>query len=264
MHQLPDTPKFSKAESSRINGAQSHGPSSEQGKLNSANARLRHGAYSKRILMDGESAEGYELLKSTFMSLFLPVDAFESECVESLVTARWRIRRLESTEASNLNIALDSNREKAAEAFDALDVVHERAIAVQNQMSAIDANTCVQERLHRIYDRNFRLLANYRKQAGRKMTAPLSGDPAIDAMPSVPEPRVTDAPPPATAVLTDDPTEKPAASLVAKVAMFLVIFALTFLTPVTSFAKSLQSIAPASAFYAPAGSTRTALWPSNF
>jgi hypothetical protein len=172
MHQPPDATTLSKAESSRINGAQSHGPSSDQGKLNSANARLKHGAYSKRILMDGESPEGYELFKSDFMNLFLPIDTFETECVESMVTSRWRIRRLESTEASNLNIALDTNKEKVAEAFDALDVVHERAIAVQDQMSAIDANTRVQERLHRIYDRSFKLLANYRKKSGRKIPAP--------------------------------------------------------------------------------------------
>jgi hypothetical protein len=251
MHQPPDTHNLSKAESSRINGAQSHGPSSEQGKLNSANARLRHGAYSKRILMDGESPEGYELFKSNFITLFLPIDTFETECVESMVTARWRIRRLESTEASNLNIALDTNKEKVAEAFDALDVVHERAIAVQDQMSAIDANTRVQERLHRIYDRNFKLLANYRKQVGRKVTAPLSGNAVIDATPSAPEPPATDTPPSATAVLTNDPTEEAgpaqlAASLVAKVAVFLVVFALSFLIPVTSSAKSFESVATSS------------------
>jgi hypothetical protein len=253
MQQLPDTPSLSKPESSRINGAHSHGPSSEQGKLNSANARLKHGAYSKRILMDGESAEGYELFKSTFINLFLPIDAFEAECVESMVTARWRIRRLEATEASNLNIALDSNKEKVAEKFEAIDALHERAIAVSDQMSSIDANTRVQERLHRIYDRNFKLLSNYRKQSGRKVPSPLSGDPVIQTTSSAPQPPIGDAPESTTAVLTDDPTENTAsvqvaASLVSKVAMFLVIFVLSFLTPAPSSAKSRNSAGQPASF----------------
>jgi hypothetical protein len=231
----PETPKLSQADSARRNGALSNGPKTENGLANSANARLKHGAYSKRILMDGESPEGYELFKSNFMTLFLPIDTFETECVESMVTARWRIRRLESTEASNLNIALDTNKEKVAEAFDALDIVHERAIAVQDQMSAIDANTRVQERLHRIYDRSFRLLANYRKECGRKIPAPRSGDSASAE----------------DAILTDDPTETAAGhvapSLVTKTALFLVIFALLFLASGTSSSKPFQSIATASA-----------------
>jgi hypothetical protein len=258
MHQPPDTPKLSKSESSRINGAQSNGPSSEQGKLNSANARLKHGAYSKRVLMDGESSEGYDCFKNSFISLFRPIDPFETECVDSLVTARWRIRRLEATEAANLNIALDSNKEKLEATFDDVSPLQERAIAVQDQMPAIDASTRVQERLHRIYDRNFKLLANYRKKSGRTTPAPLSGDPVTEVTEtplSATEPPVADPPASASANLTDDPTAKAAAthvaaSLVAKVAMVLVIFALLLLTPITSSAKSF-------AFYPPARSAKT-------
>jgi hypothetical protein len=262
MSNQPETPKLSKADSARKNGALSHGPKTKAGLANSANARLKHGAYSKRVLMDGESFEGYELFKGSFVNLFLPIDAFEAECVESMVTARWRIRRLESAETSNLNIALDANKEKVATTFDAIDTVHERAVAVQDQMSAIDANTRVQERLHRIYDRSFKLLANYRKQAGRKIPAPLSGDPLKDITGMAPPPTVppvADPPASGTSILTDDPTEKPnsspsAASLTAKAAILLVIFVISFLAPVTAFSKSLPSIASPSAFYAPVGS----------
>jgi hypothetical protein len=244
MHQPPDTRTLSKAESSRINGAHSNGPSSTQGKLNSANARLKHGAYSKRILMDCESEEGYDFFKSTFVNLFLPADPFEAECVESMVTARWRIRRLEATEASNLNIALAANKEKVAETFEAIDIVHERAVAVQDQMAALDANTRVQERLHRIYDRNFKLLANYRKQSGRAVPVKAPAEP--DPLP--------------TTNLTDEPTAEPStspshASTIAKVAMLFVIFALLCLTPLTSSSKTIQSVAPSSAFSTPAGFT---------
>jgi hypothetical protein len=249
MHQTSDTPRLSKAESSRVNGALSSGPSSEQGKLNSANARLKHGAYSKRILMDGESAEGYESFQNSFFNLFLPVDPFEAECVESMVTARWRIRRLEASEAANLNIALDGNKEKVEAAFDAVSPLQERAIAVQDQMPAIDANTRVQERLHRIYERNFKLLANSRKKSGRQIPYPVSNEPLAEPTHTVSpatEPPVAPVQPSESAILTDDPTEKAApshvaASLATKITMFLVIFALLLLKPVSPSSKSFAS-----------------------
>jgi hypothetical protein len=229
----PENPTLSKAESSRINGAHSTGPITDEGKANSANARLKHGAYSKRVLMDGESSEGYDIFKSSFMNYFLPTDPFETECVDAMVTARWRIRRLEATETANLNIALESNKEKVEATFDEASPLQERALAVQEQMSAIDASTRVQERLYRIYDRNYKLLSNHRRKSGRHMPV------------TRPETPVTEPVDPASSILTDDPTAQPvashsAASLVDKIAMFLVIFALLFLMAVSSSSKTLK------------------------
>jgi hypothetical protein len=183
--------------------------------------------------MDGESSEGYDIFKSSFLNYFVPSDPFETECVDAMVTARWRIRRLESTETANLNIALDANKVKVEAMFDEVSPLQERAIVVQEQMSAIDASTRVQERLYRIYDRNYKLLSNHRRKSGRHL--PGSGpEKSID----VTEPPVTGPLPAADAVLTDDPTAKPvarysAASLAAKIAMFLAIFALLLLRPVS-------------------------------
>src|ERR1700752_66630 len=194
MHQQHEASNLSKAESARINGARSKGPVTPQGRANSANGNLKHGAYSKRILMEGENAEGYEFFKSTFVELFRPADAFQNECVESMVTPRWRIRRVPATQASNLNIALVSCKDEIAATFDEIDSAHERAVAVQSQMAAIEANTRVQERLHRIYARNYRLLARSRKTSGRDV-------PDSEPVNSTPEPQA----PPSTPDLTDQP-----------------------------------------------------------
>jgi hypothetical protein len=255
----PENHKLSKAESSRINGASSNGPKTDEGRANSANARLKHGAYSKRVLMDGESSEGYDIFKSSFLTYFLPADPFETECVDAMVTARWRIRRLESTETANLNIALDANKEKVEATFDAASPLQERALAVQEQMSALDASTRVQERLYRIYDRNYKLLSNHRRKSGRHLPVSRPENPVDVAEPPIAGPSASEPPAPAGAILTDDPTAKPgashvAASLATKIAMFLVIFALSFLTPAPSASKSLQPSALLPAFHAPARS----------
>jgi hypothetical protein len=241
----PEDPKLSKAESSRINGAHSTGPKTDEGRANSANAKLKHGAYSKRVLMDGESSEGYDIFKSSFLGYFLPTDPFETECVDAMVTARWRIRRLEATETANLNIALESNKEKVEAAFNGASPLQERAIAVQDQMSAIDASTRVQERLYRIYDRNYKLLSNHRRKSGRHMPVSAPETLAEVTKPPVTEPPVSEPAGPTSAILTDDPTARTAAgpalaSFAAKIAMFLVIFALLVLTPATSSSQSLK------------------------
>jgi hypothetical protein len=257
--QSPETRNLTKAESARINGALSTGPKTDAGKANSANARLKHGAYSKRVLMDGESHEGYEIFKLGFVDLFIPVDTFEAECVEAMVTARWRIRRLEAAETSNLNIALDANKEEMEAKFETVVPLQERAVAIQGQISFIEANTRVQERLYRIYERNFKLLAGYRKTAGRKMPHPLSGDPLIKVADTPPPPATPPVDSPSSSAetnLTDDPTPTTAPSqvtphLVTKIAMFLAIFSSLLLSPVRSFSKDTEYIVPASAFYAP-------------
>ena len=263
--QPPETPKLSKAESARRNGALSTGPKTELGMVNSANARLKHGAYSKRVLMDGESPEGYDAFKFAFVDLFVPVDAFETECVDAMVTTRWRIRRLEAAETSNLNITLDSNKQKLEETYDGISPLQERSIAVQGQISHIDSNTRVQERLYRIYERNFKLLASYRQKCGRKMPDSLPSDPLVNAA-NIPQPAaeipVADPPASDAANLTDDPktntASSPVGSLIAKIAMFLVVFSSLFLAPVSCFSKSTQYVAPSSAFYAPAAPANSA------
>lgn len=253
-----ETQRLSKAESARINGAKSQGAVTEQGRQNSANGNLKHGAYSKRVLMDGENAEFYERFKLTFFEHFQPAGPFEFECVESMVVARWRIRRLESTETCQLDTALLSNKPANDAKFDALDILHERAIAVESKIASLDALTRVQERLDRIYERNFKLLVNSRKKSGR--TIPESLPHINKAETEVPQ---TSAPAPN---LTDQPTEtQPAGaqtdSIITQVALFVVIIALLLLSPVNTTAKDVAAATGPSSLHA-SPLLKSALYPA--
>ncbi len=158
--------KLSKAESARINGAKSTGPKSETGKHNSSNANLKHGAYSRRILMQGENQQGYDFFRSSFNEYFLPTDPFEAECVDAMVSARWRIRRLESMETAALDHALINTQPAIEARFEAIDTIHQRGVAVQSELPTLESSSKVQERLQRIYDRNYKLLAAHRRVKG--------------------------------------------------------------------------------------------------
>jgi hypothetical protein len=88
-----------KSETARINGAKSHGPVTPEGKARSSANSRRHGLASASILMDGESAEDFQLLREDFLNQFHPQTAVETDLVDVMAIARWRLRRLLAIEA---------------------------------------------------------------------------------------------------------------------------------------------------------------------
>ena len=83
-------------------GAKSRGPITPQGKLNSANARLRTGPLARTILLEGESAEHFAQLLESLTNELNPETDIEISLVESLAIARWRQRRIQSIERAAL------------------------------------------------------------------------------------------------------------------------------------------------------------------
>jgi hypothetical protein len=227
MTQPPDTPKLNKAESARINGAKSTGATSPEGKLRAANGNLKHGAYSSRVIMDGEDPALYNVLRSYTLDIFKPQDAVEAEIVDVLINTRWRLRRMEAAETDSLNAAVLLNQPYVKAHFESIDVAHERALAIQSDSAHIERNTRVEERLHRIYEKNLKMLTNYRRKSGRSTTT-IATEPPIEAP-----------------VLTDPPNSRPssgtpAASIIASIALFLVIFASLWMIPAGTAAQKIH------------------------
>jgi hypothetical protein len=186
MHQ-----KLSKAESARLNGSKSRGAKTEAGKLRAANGNLKHGAYSSRVVMQGENPEAYAALLKSFIDLFLPTDVFENECVVTMTNCCWRTRRLECAETDALNAAVLLNKPRVEAAFEAVDTPTERALAIQSDHVNLERNSRAEERLHRLYDRKYKILMNYRRKAGRPMPHPAqavpdSAAPVLTNPPNVP------------------------------------------------------------------------------
>jgi hypothetical protein len=88
-----------KSETARTNGAKSRGPVTPEGKARSAAYSHRHGLASASILMDGESDELFQLLRAHFLNHFQPHNAVETDLVDVMAIARWRLRRLLAIEA---------------------------------------------------------------------------------------------------------------------------------------------------------------------
>ncbi len=123
-----------KSETARINGAKSHGPVTLEGKARSAANARRHGLAGASILMDGESQEDFDLLRADFINHFQPQTAVETDLVEVMAIARWRLRRILAIETHLFDLEiLDSkdqikrlSKMKVMEQEDRLAVVFEK------------------------------------------------------------------------------------------------------------------------------------------
>ena len=101
-----------KSETARINGAQSHGPVTPEGKARSSANSRRHGLAAASILMDGESAEDFQLLRVDFINQFQPQTAVQTDLVDVMAIARWRLRRLLAIEAHQFDLEILDSKDQ--------------------------------------------------------------------------------------------------------------------------------------------------------
>src|SRR6266446_1209579 len=90
-------------EASRINGARSRGPVSEQGKQNSARNAVRHGLLAGTVVLKEESHQRFLDLLKDFMYEFQPTTATQVTLIETMTVARWRQIRVWSAQKNAID-----------------------------------------------------------------------------------------------------------------------------------------------------------------
>jgi hypothetical protein len=150
-----------KSETARINGAKSRGPVTPEGKARSAANSRRHGLASASILLEGESAEHFQLLLAGFVNQFQPQTAVETDLVEVMAIARWRLRRLLAIEAHLFDVELACRQEEIDDQFDEMEQ-EDRLAFVFQKMSDTGNSLALLIRyegsLNRSYDRALKQL----------------------------------------------------------------------------------------------------------
>ena len=104
---------MSQAATARANGAKSNGPITAEGKARSAQNSLKHGLTSSRVVLPHESQEAYDKLEASLINRFKPADDLESELVQEMAAARWRLRRIEAMEAALFKRPSNNTRKPA-------------------------------------------------------------------------------------------------------------------------------------------------------
>ena|SRR5579884_1963329 len=99
-------------EASRRNGAQSHGPVTDNGKAASSRNATTHGLRSTRLVATGEDADELNKLRVHWMRQLQPQTEAERDAAEQVVTALWQQRRCENAEIA----ILDDEIERLGEA----------------------------------------------------------------------------------------------------------------------------------------------------
>lgn len=87
------------------NAQQSTGPITDAGKQIVANNAIKHGLFSKHLLLNDESFEDYQLLLDGLQTELMPVGTLEQSLVERIAVTLWRQRRLVRSETAHINLA---------------------------------------------------------------------------------------------------------------------------------------------------------------
>ncbi len=192
-------PSDLKSETSRINGAKSHGPKTPEGKETSSLNSLKHGFTSRKtFILQTESHDEYRAFLAEHLTIHQPATPPEKELVEQMAIARWRIRRFVGAETVLIDCEMVRNRDKVDKEFGPTDSDLHLAMAIR---SLADESRCLslmsryEARHQRCHDKAYAALRELQRSRTSHSTAPT---------PPVPDP---DPPPePAPASTADNPS----------------------------------------------------------
>jgi hypothetical protein len=126
-------PSELKSETSRINGAKSHGPKTPEGKETSSRNSLKHGHTTRStILLQCESPDEFEAFLAEHIEIHQPVTAPEKELVDQMAIARWRMRRFVAAETVLLDCEMIRNQAAVQKEFATLDADVHIAMAIRS------------------------------------------------------------------------------------------------------------------------------------
>ena len=90
-------------EANRNNAQNSTGPKTEEGRASVSQNALKHGIFSKEILLEDESQSEFEALKMEFNHYFRPKGILEKLLCERALAAAWRLSRITKMESILIN-----------------------------------------------------------------------------------------------------------------------------------------------------------------
>ena len=98
-------------EASRLNGAKSQGPTTEEGKATSSQNGVKHGLLATSVVIKGESHEKFQELLDSLVIEWLPFNFDEYALIEGMAVARWRQMRAWSLTTAGHNYAIHGQEE---------------------------------------------------------------------------------------------------------------------------------------------------------
>ena len=169
----------SKAETSRINGAKSHGPKTEDGRRAASLNAVKHGLTAETVVLPNESEEEYQAELNGYLQHFAPANKPEADLVLQLASAQWRLARYTAVETSLFDIQMEKSRKYIDKEWKNIDESRRVALAFQALSGAHSPLALLnryQARMHHEYQRILKALLQL-QAARRANEAKLQNEP---------------------------------------------------------------------------------------
>jgi hypothetical protein len=164
-----------RAQINRNNARHSTGPRTPEGRQRSCLNALRHGLTGQTVVMPAEDLEAYQHHIQGFLSEYHPQGATETQLVQSLADAAWRLNRVAVLETNLLthDIVYEDfpNHESTHEMREAIAIAH----ALDSHTKALANLSIHGQRLSRQFERTLALLQKLQstRLANQKVANPL-------------------------------------------------------------------------------------------
>jgi hypothetical protein len=135
-----------RVEINRANAQHSTGPKTEAGKQKSSLNALRHGLTGQIVVMPTEDLQAYQLHLKSFTEEYNPQGATESNLVQALADASWRLNRVAALETNLLILGITQEGDPIQGALSI-------AAALESQSKALANLSMHSQRLSRQFER---------------------------------------------------------------------------------------------------------------
>ncbi len=97
-------PSKARIDAGRRNGMLARGKKSEEARQKCAKNSVKHGLFSKTLVLANESPELLEETRKTYYEVWKPENEFEADLVNDMIAARWRLNRIMAVEGEILDL----------------------------------------------------------------------------------------------------------------------------------------------------------------
>jgi len=165
-----------KSETSRINGAKSHGPKTPEGKEASSRNSLKHGLTSRKtFILQSESVDDYRAMVAEHIAIHQPATPPEKELVQQMAIARWRIRRFVAAETVLFDCEMIRNEAAVNKEFATTDADVHLAMALRSladESRTLSLMSRYESRLQRVHDKAYAALRELQQYRASQPTPP--------------------------------------------------------------------------------------------
>ena len=181
-------PSELKSETSRANGAKSHGPKTPEGKEASSRNSLKHGFTARNTyILQCESKEEFQEFWAEHIAIHQPVTAPKKELVEQMAIARWRIRRFVNAETVLIDCEVVRNRAKVEKEFATLGCDVHVAMAIRSladESRSLSLMSRYEARHQRTHDKAYATLRELQQARVGSPSVSAGASPAPDPPPA--------------------------------------------------------------------------------